>query len=532
MADRYQHVAFVGRQRSCTPSFLGLCLAGWALSLVGMKPAIATPEQLHSLDRGHRILIQRGIQLQAVAFGFTQEGRENDPELWRNWQASNFTAIDIGRDPPAAPHTLAGKTPWSSWRANPRDPTQSLSESVFQSGHVQNLVSWQYKGELDIAPEHELQQTETWIKHYRPRLPNTLLYTNQHGDDRFGGFSGNSDRELKRYMRRVQPDLLMQDTYPYGIWNDMGNQGGRPVQLYYAMIRYRRLALAGNDGTGRTPIPYGLWIQTFKNTPASRGKWPRFPSESELYQQQFTALTLGFKLMNAFIYNGTTDIGGKFNTPLFRRPFGKAPTPIFRQQAEINRQTLNLGPTLVRLLSTDVRILPRPPALSDLIAPEIPLWDAQADPYITDLQVQNLGNLYGGQPGDVWVGYFQPLRENFDGPAMDQQYFMLTNSLAGTRHSIRQTRQELTLDFDFGESGITGLQRLNRHTGKVDAIQAGWTEQVAPGLISRFEALGNRKYRLTLILNGGTGDLFKFDTGAAFVGQSIDHRQLTPTPKS
>lgn len=501
-----------------------LLLKSWGLAVgvvvAGVLPAIASPEPLHALDRGHRILIQRGLQLNALVIGLTTEGRENDPELWQNWDASNFTTLDFGGGLPPDKSTAAGERPWSFWRGNPQNPAESLPERFFQQGQTNHLASWQYKDEQDIGQENELKEIETWIKHYRPLLPKTLLYTNQHGDERFGGYGSNSDLNLRRYMRRIQPDMLMQDTYPYGIWNDLGNQGGRPAQLYYAMTRYRRLALAGNDGTSRRPIPYGLWIQTFKGTAVGVGKWSRFPSESELRQQQFTALTLGFKLISAFTYNGTSDVGGKLNAPFFSQPFGKGVTPAFHQVAEINRQSLNLGPTLVRLLSTDIRIVPRPPALSDLIAPNIPRWDKNADPYMTRLNVKNLGSIYGGRRGDVLVGYFKPLLESFDGPAKNQHYFMLTNGLAGKRHSIEQTRQELTVEFDFDDSGITGLQRLSRDTGNVESIQAGWTEKVAPGLVSSFIALGDRKYRLTLILEGGTGDLFKFDTGAPFVSKA------------
>lgn len=508
-----------GRLKHLSPQTFLLKSCGLILGVMvaGSGDAIAVPEQ--PLDRGHRILIQRGLQLNAYVVGLTTGGRENDPEIWKTWESSHFTSVDLNTQRLASTDTIAGKKPWMTWLGNSENPTQSLPDHFFQSKQIQNLVGWQYKDEQDIGSEKELQELETWIRHYRPRLPNTLLYTNQHGDERFGGFGSTSNLNISRYMRRIQPDLLMQDTYPYGIWNDLGNQGGRPAQLYYAMMRYRKLALAGNDGTGRKPIPYGLWIQTFKGTAAGIGNWPRFPSESELRQQQFTALTLGFKLISAFTYNSTTDLGGRFSAPFFNQPFGKQPTPAFQHIAEINQQSLNLGPTLVRLLSTDVRIVPRPPALADLIAPDISRWDTKADPYMTRLDVKNLGTLYGGRNGDVLVGYFKPLRESFDGPATNQQYFMLTNGLAGKKHSSEQTRQQLTVEFDFGESEITGLQRLNRKTGKVEPIQAGWTEEVAPGLNSRFDTVSDRKYRLTLILDGGTGDLFKFDTGAPFVGQ-------------
>ncbi|WP_299411679.1 hypothetical protein [Acaryochloris sp. IP29b_bin.148] len=503
---------------------------GTASLLFGLSglPAHASSLELNRLDRGHRILIQRGLQLSARVYGINAESRPNDDEFWTDWQASNFTAIDVGGWTPRL-EADRENVRWVTWRSNKQDPTQSFSDSFFASGQGQTLVGWQYKDEQDIGDPTELKALETWIKHHRPLLPNTLLYTNQHGDERFGGSGSYEDASLRRYLRRVQPDMLMQDTYPYGVWNDLGNQGGRPAQLLYAMVRYRKFALAGHDGSGRKPIPYGLWVQAFRGSSAI-GTWSRFPSESELRQQQFSALTLGYKFISAYTYNGNRSFG-TWESPFFSRPLGKGPTPAFRQIAEINRQSLNLGPTLVRLLSTDIRIVPGPPALSDLITPKIPLWNPQADPYMTRLEAQNLGTIYGGRRGDVLVGYFKPLLESFDGPAKNQHYFMLTNGLAGKRHSIEQTRQKLTVEFDFGDSGITGLQRLSRETGNVEAIQAGWTEEVAPGLISRFVSLGDRKYRLTLVLDGGTGDLFKFDTGAPFVGQATGSpTSLTSTP--
>ncbi len=497
-----------------------LGIAAVLTSLQGL-PAIASKPDLKRLDRGHRILIQNGLQLSARVYGVNAESPDspvNDAAFWADWEASNFTAMDVGGWTPRLEPDKK-QVRWVTWRSHQTDPTQSLTPDFFKAGQDRTLVGWQYKDEQDVGNPDELKTLETWIKHYRPLLPNTLLYTNQHGDERFGGSGSYGDLSLRRYMRRVQPDMLMQDTYPYGVWKDFGNQGGRPAQLLYALVRYRQLALAGHDGSGRKPIPYGMWVQTFKGLAPTVGTWSRFPSESELRQQQFLALTLGYKFISAYTYNAGRSFGSTLESPFFSQPLGKGPTPAFDQMAEINRQSLNLGPTLVRLLSTDIRIIPKPPAFADVIAPDIPRWQTSADPYMTKLEVQNLGSLYGGRRGDVFVGYFKPLLESFDGPARNQHYFMLTNSLSGKTHTITQTRQKLTVEFNFANSDISGLQRLSRDTGKVESILDGWTEEVAPGLTSRFVALGGNRYQLTLILDGGTGDLFKFDTGAPFVGQ-------------
>ena len=72
----------------------------------------------------------------------------------------------------------------------------------------------------------------------------------------------------------------------------------------------------------------------------------------------------------------------------------------------------------------------------------------------------------------------------------------------------------MTLNFDFGITGINSLLRLNRNTGTVDTINTGFSD----GGNTVFTSLGNGKYQLQLKLDGGTGDLFKYNDGTAFVG--------------
>jgi hypothetical protein len=81
---------------------------------------------------------------------------------------------------------------------------------------------------------------------------------------------------------------------------------------------------------------------------------------------------------------------------------------------------------------------------------------------------------------------------------------MVTNGLSDPTGLVSETRQKITLTFDFGTSGITGLQRLSRTTGYLENVV----------LIHD----GGSQYHLDLTLDGGTGDLFKYDTGAPFVG--------------
>ena len=63
------------------------------------------------------------------------------------------------------------------------------------------------------------------------------------------------------------------------------------------------------------------------------------------------------------------------------------------------------------------------------------------------------------------------------------------------------------MNFDFSTSGIDSLLRLSRETGLVEAVP----------LVSN----GGSLYSLDLTLDGGTGDLFKYNTGSAFIAAPV-----------
>src|SRR5204863_4916085 len=134
-------------------------------------------------------------------------------------------------------------------------------------------------------------------------------------------------------------------------------------------------------------------------------------------------------------------------------------------------------------------------------------WAAgsEGDPYITSIAATNLGTLNGGNRADVLVGYFNPLQETFDGPAYsDELYFMITNGLTDPAGLATDCRQLITINFDFKTSGISSLLRLSRDSGTLEQV---------PLILD-----SPSHYHLSLTLDGGTGDLFKFNDGAPFVG--------------
>lgn len=269
------------------------------------------------------------------------------------------------------------------------------------------------------------------------------------------------------------------------------------------MQRYRVLALGGNDGTGATPIPYGRYVQAFDH----------YSSQSQINLDHYASWAFGFTLTNAFIYD-RAQLDPPMNPVLFAGggtgPSNYAsPTQQYHYFAEVNQAARTLGQSLVRLLSTDVRFIRGQRRTSgggtstNALPSGMTDWSAGADPYTTNIVATNIGDRNNGRRGDVLVGYFKPLLEEFDGPDHTSEiYLMIVNGLMDPAVGA-DVRQSIRMTFDFGASGITQLQRLSRDTGQVELIP----------LVSD----GGLLYHVDLVLEGGEGDLLKFATGAPFV---------------
>ena len=453
------------------------------LALLRCPAWAAEAAEAPSLDKGHRILIERGLQIQALVF--------NDlPFDLKQLKAANFTAVNWGW---ASKMSLLGPPPgfvWTRWIKGAEETGLTPAEQPYAS----NLIALALADEQNLNDAPVRDAAARWFETVRPKFPNAILYTNQYGGQV-------TNENMGAYMAACKPDMLCFDTYPFV--KDAPGPGGSPTNWYGDAQRYRKLAL----GIG---VPYGLWIQTFHGEDRYRD-----PSESEMRLNQFAAWTFGYKLVCAFTYNAGS-------TNLFRGPGDRNPKDAFRQITQINRESRNLGPALVHLQSTDIRIIPgqhlapdRKPA--DNARPiDVELWKyAQSDPYLRGYKIENIGSKNDKLRGDVLIGWFKPLD---DAAHADEMYFMITNGLSDRAGSGAQCRQRITLNFHFKESGIKSVQRLSRTSGKVEEVAVTAIEK-DPG-----------RYLLTLELEGGTGDLFKFNTGVPFVG--VAAAAAAPTTRS
>jgi hypothetical protein len=382
------------------------------------------------------------------------------------------------------------------------------------------MVSYQFLDETDLTDSSVVQIMKDWFARGKVLYPDVILHGDQSG--------AQSTYEVnKAYVVEAQPDMVMFDDYPF----NGAVTGGSPTSWYSYLQKYRLVGLAGLDGNGNEPIPYALYLQTYNNG--------HTVSDSEMRLNQFAAWAFGYQFAEAFVYSKPPcPPHADFPSVLFDGYGDSSPTDEFYQIAETNRQSRNLGPALVRLLSTDVRMVMgqhieqaqtwyeillgqyhNETVTNDTpsdITTELP----GTDTYLTGATATNLGSKNDGLKGDVVIGFFKLLHESFDGDQYtNEKYFMVTNGLSDGSGSASETRQTIHLTFNFGSSEINSLQRLSRTTGQVEIIP--------------LTNNGDGTYYLDLTLDGGTGDLFKYNTGAPFVGvEEVAAPSLVVTPET
>ncbi len=313
-----------------------------------------------------------------------------------------------------------------------------------------------------------------------------------------------SDGAYATFIANANPDAISFDAYPFG------TGGVQPINWLGKAQQFRRHALGSyiNSSSGNAPRPFGLYLQTYHASDGSRD-----PGDLEMRWQQFTAWTLGYTFVDAFTVGGSSSLfnGGNMGSPT---------QPRYNQFKESARQSLNLGPALTHLISysngaagggTSIvrgrdpsgNLNPVPISWTDFSTNDAP----PNQRYLTGVSAVNLGSKNNGQPGDVYVGFFNPLLASYGDPA-GEAYFMITNALGAYLQDpsllVTDCTQRITLNFNFGASGINSLERLSRDTGLVENVP--------------LTHLSGSNYQLTFDLDGGTGDLFKYNDGTPFVG--------------
>lgn len=441
--------------------------------------------QLATLDKGHQLLVDRGLQIWGL------DTNSTDPFNYNNLSAANFNAVmwSFNQSNPAL---LSPGQKWGKWVDHTGSPATALSGA--ENALYSDLVAIQVGDEQQTDMENPNGATKAWFDaaHSANLYTDKLLYVNS-------AFVGNISA-YANFIGSANPDAISFDSYPFGA------TGVTPYNWLGKAQQFRRLALGSYIGaTGTAARPYGLYLQTYHG-----GDGARDPSELEMSWQQFTAWTLGYTFVDAF-----TTGGG--NTSLFNSGDQNSPTqPAYNQFAGLAARSKLYGPALTRLISygygPDIVLGKDASGATNPVPIDWPVFDKSHAPpsqqYLTAVSAQNVnGTVNGGNPGDVYVGYFNPLSTSYGDPA-GTAYFMVTNALGAYLQdpTLTQTNasQVVTMDFDFGTNKINSLQTLNTFTGQAGVIP--------------LEYVSGTKYRLRDFIAGGDGHLFKYNDGTPFVG--------------
>ncbi|MEA2735064.1 MAG: fibronectin-binding autotransporter adhesin [Humisphaera sp.] len=464
-------------------SAVGLACAA-ALSAAGSSTSLA---QVATLGKGHSILVNNGLQMWGLDQGAA------------NFNYGNLTNANLngvmwswGQDYKAS--QLQPGQKWGMWTDPNGTPATALNAT--QQAHVADLVALQVGDEQQSDLENPNGPTATWLKAAQAgnNFPNQLLYVNS--------FYVGSDANYASFIGSADPDAISFDSYPFD------SPYGSIIYPHNWLAKagqFRRHALSSYLGIGgNAPRPYGLYLQTYEST--SEGT--RHPGDVEMRWQQFTAWTMGFTFVDAFTVGGSSSLftGSDQNSPT---------EPRYSQFRESARQSRNLGPALTKLISYGYGpsiVIGRDSAGTNNPIPSdwLPFAATNAPPnqqYLTSLSATNTGTKNNGQPGDIYVGFFNPLHASFGDPA-GEAYFMITNALGPYLNdptaTVADCQQQITTNFDTQYSGISTLQRLRRSDGQLEIVP-----------LTRTTA---RQYQLQFTLEGGTGDLFKYNDGTPFVG--------------
>lgn len=463
---------------------------------MGVFAALEAQAQIATLDKGHQLLVNSGLQIWGCDTGASSFN-------YSNLTGANMNAV-MWSHGQSKPQVLAAGQKWGKWVDYLGNPATALNGT--EQAHYADLVAIQVGDEQQSDMEALNSQTTVWFQNARAgnHFNDKLLYVNS--------FFINSDAAYATFIANADPDAISFDAYPFG------TGGIQPINWLGKAQQFRRHALSSYINAGNNaPRPYGLYLQTYSSTSEQR----RDPGDLEMRWQMFTAWTLGYTFVDAFTVGGASSLfyGGSMNDPMDGSSPARSP-PRHTWFKESARQSLNLGPALVRLISysngpagggTSIvrgrdpsgNLNPLPISWKDFSSSDAP----PDQRYLTGVSAVNLGSKNNGQPGDLYIGFFNPLHTSYGNPA-GTTYFMVTNALGAYLQdatlSAADCTQRITLDFDFGSSGINSLLRLSRDHGQVEVVP--------------LTHVTGSQYRFVFDLEGGTGDLFKYNDGTPFVG--------------
>ena len=422
--------------------------------------------------------------------------RSQPPLDARRYIDAHFSTLLVWktRDAILGPGSKAGLT-WHAHLYAKDGPTEKFQKRVAK-------LTQQYPGNIALMINDEpllakmpvTGQALAWL---RRAYPDTLSYCNAlpMGDHNAAYSSSlrtdySYEKYVDDYIDIIRPDVMMFDIYPYQDRDGVAN-------VYFLNMQVVR------EASLKAGIPYWVFVQSWQ------GPNRRLPSESDLRMQLFSTLTFGYTGIAYFGFDTTheravLDVNG-------------VPTRLYEPTVRANQEVMNIAGPLRYLTSTEVRFIKR--THGSAVPQGLLAWDnfTTRDPHLKEIEIKadshlppNTGSstapdpqvsgrrtIVPGVSPDFYVD--APYADGLIGNFVDdsgQRYFLVCNLWHSKDATAAERQLAFTLKFD---PTIKTLQRLSRLTGKVEKLDVDPQEG------------------LQIILPGGTGDLFKYDTGP-FVG--------------
>ena len=433
------------------------------------------------LSLGRQIILDRGLQIQSLGF---VDSTPLAPTSYSQWANANFTTFSSWYDTNSE-KKLVWTMPWSRWMRT--DGTNPLTNNEMNQ-HLDELVSLQYGDELNQDLTGSIDATtlstmaSTYASWHSLYGNNFLAHTNFGANNASKTMSASG---LASYMAATNPDMLLFDAYPRHFVT--------LTTWYTEMQKYRVAGLAGIDGTGNKPIPYGQYLDLYRTSYSAS-----VPEESFVRMQESVSWAFGYTFVTAFVYNKPNN--ATVFPALFASDGDSNPTAVLGYVAEANRQGRNLGPALTRLTSTDIRMIPGP---GHDLPGGVLRWTpgAGGNSFISNITPTNsAGGSASSSYSDIFIGYFEPLlADNSAYPFADGTHFMIVNAASSGSAAGKAQWYHINFDFSSGDAtaqGFDSLQILRRESGQIDVIP--------------LTHLTGAQYFLDWNLEGGTGDLFRF----------------------
>ena len=472
------------------------------------------------ISKGYQILLNRGLQLQGMV-------QPADYFHWNTYSNVNYTSVNWFS--PYNPSLMGPPpgVPWSRWVNGQSDMPPEVMQGVDETPYLSQLVSLEMGDELNLNVGLTRTNEINWFNAVRTNFPNTILYINNYGGQV-------SDANLGDFISKGQPDMICFDEYPFQSDYNSGVPMTWPFTSWLSELRrYRQWSI-------NTSIPFGTYMQTFNSVESYDQIIYRNPSPSELRFNTSAALAFNAKVLTGFTYN--TGAAALFNILPNGYSGDLYTNSLYGEQQDANLRAQNLGRALMCLkpvydlhntadspappgpassnpnfpdgTTTSILILkgnpgttnntPEPIGFQD--DPALPKsaswWESDKnDSYLAGWVVTNEGTNNSGLAGQVFISWFTPLDESFDGPTCTNEiYMMVVNGLTTTNGTAAGCLQQIKLNF---LSTLTNVVMLDAESGL---------------LVTNTLASVSGRRQLVLNLNGGDAALFKFADGAPFVG--------------